>query len=105
MVHHAILFVDGKRQGRKLEERARREKDPADTGPGYTLPLSMAFLPGFLPQSGMGGWAPGQIIRHLPEGDAQHRVEQQRHQHQGDDRAPVPEDLTDFLAGQPGQAP
>lgn len=69
IVHHAVMFVDASGQGRKLEEQARKKKPVGDdSGPGYSLPMSLAILPGFLPQSGAGGWAPGQIIRHLPEG-------------------------------------
>src|SRR6202011_6349869 len=67
VVHHAAMFVDLTRQGRKLEEKEQK-KAQQDIGPGYSMPLSVAFLPGFLPQGSAGGWAPGQMIRHLPEG-------------------------------------
>jgi peroxiredoxin len=75
VVHHAVLFVDASREGRKLEEKERQKKkvpEDRDSGPGYTVPMSVAFLPGFLPQAGMGGWTPGQIIRHLPAGTGLH---------------------------------
>jgi peroxiredoxin/mono/diheme cytochrome c family protein len=70
VVHHAILFVDTRGAGRKIEERVRQRpqtNDP-DQGPGYSLPLSFAFLPGFFPEGGLGGWAPGMAPRKLPPG-------------------------------------
>jgi len=86
VVHHAVLFVDRQGRGRRLEERIRARAQSAqreaqvssasrstlraalDHGPGYSLALSLAFLPGFLPDSGLGGWAPGHVQRRLPEG-------------------------------------
>jgi peroxiredoxin len=70
VVHHAILFVDTRGAGRKIEERVRRrpQKNDPDRGPGYSLPLSFAFLPGFFPEGGLGGWAPGMAPRKLPPG-------------------------------------
>jgi peroxiredoxin len=72
VAHHAILFVDGRGRARGLEERARRGQQlrpgGADRGPGYSLPLSLAFLPGFLPDGGVGGWAPGMVPWPLARG-------------------------------------
>jgi peroxiredoxin len=73
IVHHAVLFTDGAGQARKLEERSRaRARKKEDDGPGYSVGMSLAFLPGFLPRSGLGGWAPGQVERHLPDGTGFH---------------------------------
>lgn len=68
VVHHALLFVDTTGSGRKLEEREKdRKKDgDKDHGPGYSSSMGV----GFRPTGGMGGWAPGQMSRHLPEGTA-----------------------------------
>jgi peroxiredoxin len=68
IVHHAVLFVDSKGRGRRLEEKQReRSKMDAkpDRGPGYETLLAM--LPGFLPEGGLGGWAPGMVVRRLPD--------------------------------------
>lgn len=74
VVHHALLFIDGAGQGRKLEQRAREAKDPPkddhpsakkyDFGPGYSVGMGV----GFLPQGNLSGWAPGNLPRFLPEG-------------------------------------
>lgn len=70
-VHHAVIVHDSEGRARKLEEqekeRVKKMKLP-DAGPGYQVPLSLSFLPGFLPEGGLGGWAPGMVPRHLPEG-------------------------------------
>jgi len=56
VVHHVLLFIDGKGVSLKLDE--------ADPGPGYT-----SFGgPGFTPTGGLGGWAPGNLPRFSPEG-------------------------------------
>jgi peroxiredoxin len=70
VVHHAVMFIDRRGRARKLEEQARQREQPTskDRGPGYSLPLSLAFLPGFLPTTAMGGWAPGMVTHRLPEG-------------------------------------
>jgi hypothetical protein len=71
VVHHAVLFVDSKGRGRQRQERAQKEeqaKESHDRGPGYSLPMVVAALPGFMPQGGLGGWAPGMLPRHLPKG-------------------------------------
>jgi peroxiredoxin len=71
IVHHALLYIDTKSQGRKLEQdqQANPKKDPhggneLDKGPGYFGGMSV----GFIPTSTLGGWAPGQLARHLPDG-------------------------------------
>jgi hypothetical protein len=67
VVHHALLVVDSTRQGRRLErqekDRVKKETE-TDRGPGYSVSMGV----GFLPQGGLGGWAPGQVPRYLPEG-------------------------------------
>jgi peroxiredoxin len=67
VVHHALLFIDSAGQGRKLELK-EKEKDQkpgsVDQGPGYSSAMGV----GFLPRGALGGWAPGQLGRHLPEG-------------------------------------
>lgn len=70
VVHHAVLFVDRHHAGRRVAARWQERSaatDP-DRGPGYSLPLSFAFLPGFLPEGGLSGWAPGMLPRRLPPG-------------------------------------
>ncbi|MFM7322174.1 MAG: peroxiredoxin [Armatimonadota bacterium] len=58
VVHHVLGFVDTAGEGRR--------RDAADPGPGYT-----SFGgPGFLPTGEVGGWAPGNFPRFLPEGVA-----------------------------------
>jgi peroxiredoxin len=75
VVHHTLLYVDSKHEGRKLERLARDKKPAAtdghppgdnevDKGPGY----SMAMGIGFRPQGDLSGWAPGHLPRYLPEG-------------------------------------
>lgn len=69
IVHHTLNYIDTTGQARKLEQKEKeRAKDEGeqDHGPGY----SMAMGIGFLPQGGLGGWAPGQLGRRLPEGTA-----------------------------------
>lgn len=69
VVHHALVFFDGTGQGRRLEEKEKGRPAKAnepDRGPGY--PVNMGV--GFRPQGGMGGWAPGQMPRPLPDGTA-----------------------------------
>lgn len=70
VVHHALLFVDPSGQGRKLEQAAKDHApgaDGKDHGPGYTVKMGVGFVPsGGL--GGLGGWAPGQMARVLPDG-------------------------------------
>jgi len=56
VVHHCLGFVDTTGKGRSL--------DAAEEGAGYT-----SFGgPGFLPAGDLGGWAPGNMPRFLPDG-------------------------------------
>src|SRR5262249_43738236 len=67
VVHHTLQFLDGTGKGRELEakEKARDKKgDEQDFGPGYSVAMGV----GFSPQGTLGGWAPGQMARSLPEG-------------------------------------
>jgi peroxiredoxin len=72
IVHHTLQFLDRTGQGRKLEKRAQANKQDVDThgepildqGPGYSVGMGV----GFVPQGGLGGWAPGQVPRYLPKG-------------------------------------
>jgi Copper type II ascorbate-dependent monooxygenase, C-terminal domain len=71
VVHHALLFIDTAGNGRKLEKQQqdKPKKDPhggsdLDKGPGYYGGMGV----GFLPTSSLGGWAPGQLARTLPDG-------------------------------------
>lgn len=56
VVHHVIAFLDSSGRAQQLADK--------DGQPGYT-----GFGgPGFIPSGGLGGWAPGNIPRHLPDG-------------------------------------
>jgi peroxiredoxin len=72
VVHHTLNFFDTTGQARKLEEKekARAKKDDEqDHGPGYSVAMGVGFIPnrnGVF--GGLGGWAPGQLGRNLPEG-------------------------------------
>lgn len=69
VVHHSLILVDKTGKARKLEqEEQQRTKavDEQDRGPGYSRAMGV----GFFPQGALGGWAPGQVPRHLPEGTA-----------------------------------
>lgn len=58
VVHHVIAFLDDKGRAQKMNGR---DKDGQD---GYN-----AFgAPGFIPDGALGGWAPGTMPIHLPEG-------------------------------------
>lgn len=59
VVHHVIVFLDTGKRSQQL--------DAQDAGPGYS---TSAGFPGFLPAGGLGGWAPGNLPRRLPEGVA-----------------------------------
>ncbi|HEX7901965.1 MAG TPA: redoxin domain-containing protein [Planctomycetota bacterium] len=58
-VHHIIGFLDKSDQSEK--------KDAAEEGPGYR---SNGSGPGILPSGSLGGWAPGNLPRMLPDGTA-----------------------------------
>jgi peroxiredoxin len=73
IVHHALLFFDTSGGARKMEAKERvkprNEDDPhgpadLDKGPGYSTRMGI----GITPRGGLGGWAPGQMARNLPEG-------------------------------------
>ncbi|HYV38416.1 MAG TPA: redoxin domain-containing protein [Gemmataceae bacterium] len=71
VVHHALIFVDTAGKGRELEKKQNVVgfKDPhggneLDKGPGYYAGMGV----GFTPTSSLGGWAPGQLPRTLPDG-------------------------------------
>ena len=55
-VHHAMLFLDSSGEARR--------KDAADPAHGF----GTFGGPGFLPSGTLGGWAPGNKPRRLPEG-------------------------------------
>jgi hypothetical protein len=59
VVHHVLLFIDTNGQGRKL--------DAKDTEPGYSTFGGV----GFTPSGSLGGWAPGNQPRLLPDGIGQ----------------------------------
>jgi peroxiredoxin len=71
VVHHTLNFVDTTGRGRELEtegqaeEKGKTDKD-FDRGPGYSVTMGLGR--GFRPRSGMGGWAPGQLARTMPDG-------------------------------------
>lgn len=72
VVHHTLNFIDRTGAGRRLEEKERAKKKTGkekDYGPGYSVSMGV----GFRPQGGLGGWAPGQQARHLPE-DSYYRL-------------------------------
>jgi len=56
VVHHAVLFLDDKGHGRKL--------DAATPEPGYSLFGGV----GFMPSGALGGWSVGNTPRRLPGG-------------------------------------
>jgi peroxiredoxin len=66
VVHHALIFVDTSGGAKKLEtkEQERKKDGEKDHGPGYSSSMGI----GIRPSGGLGGWAPGQMARHLPEG-------------------------------------
>jgi peroxiredoxin len=67
VVHHVLVFVDNSGKARQLEQKAQANEKPTpegDGGPGYSSAMGI----GFLPRGGLGGWAPGQMARYLPEG-------------------------------------
>ncbi len=73
VVHHTLNFFDTTGQARKLEakEKAKpRQPDEPDHGPGYSVAMGVGFLPNRAGGTfgGLGGWAPGQLGRNLPEG-------------------------------------
>lgn len=69
IVHHALIFLDNAGRARQMEksekDREKKEDEP-DHGPGYSVAMGV----GFTPSGGMGGWAPGQVTRRLPDDTA-----------------------------------
>jgi peroxiredoxin len=72
IVHHTLNFFDLTGQGRELAKKEQdRTKKPGeqDHGPGYSVSMGIGFTRGREGQvGGLGGWAPGQRARFLPEG-------------------------------------
>jgi len=65
VVHHTLNFIDTQGRGRKMEQAEKdrpKKENEKDFGPGYSQQMGV----GFLPNGGLGGWAPGQVARHLP---------------------------------------
>ncbi|MBY0230692.1 MAG: redoxin domain-containing protein [Gemmataceae bacterium] len=72
VVHHSLNFFDTSGSARELEreEKERKKKDgEKDAGPGYAVSMGVGFTPAKAGTfGGLGGWAPGQMPRFLPEG-------------------------------------
>src|SRR5262249_3309750 len=70
--HHSLNFFDLTGKARQLAQKEKdRSKGPdeKDLGPGYSVAMGIGFTPSGLGQfGGLGGWAPGQRARYLPEG-------------------------------------
>lgn len=67
VVHHTLNFIDNQEQGRKLEAKEKervKKSDEQDRGPGYSVSMGI----GFQPRMAIGGWAPGQNPKPLPDG-------------------------------------
>jgi hypothetical protein len=72
VVHHTLLYTDTKGRGANLQSQYQKKiKDTPptghgalDVGPGYVSGMGV----GFLPDGSIGGWAPGQMPRYLPDG-------------------------------------
>ena len=58
-VHHIIGYLDS--------SKASEKRDAAEPGPGYR---SNGSGPGIIPSGSLGGWAPGNLPRMLPDGTA-----------------------------------
>ncbi|MFO0876564.1 MAG: redoxin domain-containing protein [Gemmataceae bacterium] len=71
ILHHTLNFFDTTGQARDLEkkEQARKKSsDEIDRGPGYPVGMGVGFTPASGKFGGVGGWAPGQRARFLPQG-------------------------------------
>jgi hypothetical protein len=69
VVHHSLNFWDVSGKARELEKKERDKADKGlDRGPGYTVGMGLGFIPSEGEVGGVGGWAPGQRVRHLPDG-------------------------------------
>jgi peroxiredoxin len=71
VVHHSLNFWDLTGKARQLEKKERdrvKKPDEQDSGPGYKVSMGVGFLPQQGKFGAVGGWAPGQRTRHLPDG-------------------------------------
>lgn len=70
IVHHTLNYFDAGAKGRELEKKAREQKESkqGDSGPGYSSAMGLGFLPTPGQVGGLGGWAPGNVPHHLPDG-------------------------------------
>lgn len=70
IVHHTLNYFDTSGKGRQLEKQAREQKEnkQGDSGPGYSSAMGLGFLPTPGQVGALGGWAPGNVPHHLPDG-------------------------------------
>jgi len=71
VVHHSLNFYDRSGKARELEKQERervKKPDEQDSGPGYSVAMGLGFRPNLTDIGGLGGWAPGQLGRSLPQG-------------------------------------
>jgi hypothetical protein len=71
VLHHTLNFFDRSGEARKLEQKEKERKrkpEEIDAGPGYPVSMGVGFSPKQGDLGGLGGWAPGQLGRRLPEG-------------------------------------
>lgn len=69
IVHHTLNYFDTSGKGRELEKKQREKDDKqSDCGPGYSAAMGLGFLPTRGQVGSLGGWAPGNVAHHLPEG-------------------------------------
>jgi mono/diheme cytochrome c family protein/peroxiredoxin len=70
VVHHTLNFWDTTGTARKMDQEAKEKAKPTDQdrGPGYSSAMGVGFRGGPGKFGGLGGWAPGQMPRFLPEG-------------------------------------
>jgi peroxiredoxin/cytochrome c553 len=70
IVHHTLNFFDTSGKARALENESRRKENDkqADRGPGYTVAMGLGFRATAGEVGGLSGWAPGHLVRHLPDG-------------------------------------
>ena len=76
VVHHTLNYWDATGKGAQLAAQSQKAAKPSDRdhGPGYSTGMGVGFIP--LPKpgqegpvfGGLGGWAPGQMPRKLPDG-------------------------------------
>jgi peroxiredoxin len=71
IVHHSLNFFDATGQARELEKKEQqraKKPDEQDRGPGYSVAMGIGISRFSGKVGGVGGWAPGQRARFLPEG-------------------------------------